>query len=106
MLTAHPTEINRRTLLAKHQDVARRLEELEVIQRAGGPEKVGRFEADQAKKGLMRAVEALWNSDEVRGNVAWLLSTCTLLKFRAMLTASALQREVYCHYCPSDISLL
>lgn len=69
VLTAHPTEINRRTLLAKHQDVARRLDDLEAIERAGGPDKAGRFEADQAKKGLMRAIEALWNSDEVSRGV-------------------------------------
>lgn len=42
VLTAHPTEINRRTLLVKHQEVARRLEELEQIDRMGGPQKAGR----------------------------------------------------------------
>lgn len=42
MLTAHPTEINRRTLLVKHQEVARRLEDLEQIDRIGGPEIAGR----------------------------------------------------------------
>lgn len=42
VLTAHPTEINRRTLLVKHQEVARRLEELEQIDRMGGPEVAGR----------------------------------------------------------------
>lgn len=42
MLTAHPTEINRRTLLVKHQEVARRLEELELIDRMGGAEVAGR----------------------------------------------------------------
>lgn len=42
VLTAHPTEINRRTLLVKHQEVARRLEELEKIDRMGGPQKAGR----------------------------------------------------------------
>lgn len=69
VLTAHPTEINRRTLLAKHQEVARRLEELEVIERTGGVAKAGRFEAQQATNGLKRAVEALWNSDKVNNVV-------------------------------------
>nr|AIT70053.1 phosphoenolpyruvate carboxylase [Sargassum henslowianum]AIT70055.1 phosphoenolpyruvate carboxylase [Sargassum vachellianum] len=68
VLTAHPTEINRRTLLAKHRDVAKRLEVLEQIDLAGGAEVTGRFEADEAVKGLTRAVEALWTSDEVRRN--------------------------------------
>ncbi|CAB1120385.1 unnamed protein product [Ectocarpus sp. CCAP 1310/34] len=66
VLTAHPTEVNRRTLLAKHQEVARRLEDLEQIDRIGGPEVAGRFEAEEAAQGLKRAVEALWTSDEVR----------------------------------------
>ncbi|CAN0359461.1 unnamed protein product [Ascophyllum nodosum] len=68
VLTAHPTEINRRTLLTKHREVARRLEVLEQIDLMGGAEVAGRFEADQAIKGLTRAVEALWTSDEVRRN--------------------------------------
>lgn len=42
VLTAHPTEINRRTLLVKHQEVARRLEELEQIDRMGGSKVAGR----------------------------------------------------------------
>lgn len=42
VLTAHPTEINRRTLLVKHQEVARRLEDLEQIDRMGGSAKAGR----------------------------------------------------------------
>eukprot|EP00903_Cladosiphon_okamuranus_P012924 g12067.t1 len=66
VLTAHPTEINRRTLLVKHQEVARRLEDLERIARMGGSEVAGRFEEQQANQGLERAVEALWTSDEVR----------------------------------------
>nr|AIT70056.1 phosphoenolpyruvate carboxylase [Scytosiphon lomentaria] len=68
VLTAHPTEINRRTLLVKHQEVARRLEDLEQIDRIGGPDVAGRFEAEEASEGLTRAVEALWTSDEVRRN--------------------------------------
>lgn len=43
MLTAHPTEINRRTLLVKHQEVARRLDDLEQIRRVGGVEVAGRY---------------------------------------------------------------
>lgn len=45
--------------------MARRLEELEQIARSGGPSKAGRFDELQARQGLKRAVEALWNSDEV-----------------------------------------
>ncbi|CAM9448933.1 unnamed protein product [Pylaiella littoralis] len=66
VLTAHPTEINRRTLLVKHQEVARRLEELELIDRMGGAEVAGRYEKMEAEQGLKRAVEALWTSDKVR----------------------------------------
>lgn len=42
VLTAHPTEINRRTLLVKHQEVARKLEDLEQIDRTGGVQQAGR----------------------------------------------------------------
>ncbi|CAN0391297.1 unnamed protein product, partial [Discosporangium mesarthrocarpum] len=62
VLTAHPTEINRRTLLAKHKEVSHRLEQLDMLEGQGG----GSFDKDQTLKGLERAVEAIWNSDEVR----------------------------------------
>ncbi|CAM9115334.1 unnamed protein product [Chrysoparadoxa australica] len=61
VFTAHPTEVNRRTLLHKHKQVSDSLEQLYM-----GGDKLIPFEKEQVAHNLFRAVESIWNSDEVR----------------------------------------
>mmetsp|Transcript_32432 Transcript_32432/g.114100 ORF Transcript_32432/g.114100 Transcript_32432/m.114100 type:complete len:965 (-) Transcript_32432:18-2912(-) len=59
VLTAHPTEVHRRTLLVKHRRVTDLLHELAD----GG----GRgFEKEELERDLAATVRALWGSDELR----------------------------------------
>eukprot|EP00904_Undaria_pinnatifida_P002802 jgi/Undpi1/12522/HiC_scaffold_6.g02191.m1 len=65
VLTAHPTEINRRTLLVKHQDVAKRLDHLEQIDRIGGAKVVRRIKPtpqDEARAGIAVIEQVLWDA--------------------------------------------
>jgi phosphoenolpyruvate carboxylase len=59
VLTAHPTEIARRTLLQKHNRLAASLDALDRLAPAG-PER------DEALDALRREITAVWLTDEIR----------------------------------------
>ncbi|KAH8060051.1 phosphoenolpyruvate carboxylase [Aureococcus anophagefferens] len=59
VLTAHPTEVHRRTLLAKHRRVAELLCQLDAFP-------AGSYEVEQLETELRGVVSALWGSDELR----------------------------------------
>ena len=55
VLTAHPTEVNRRTLLQKHNEIARLLSDLDYAT----PNETARIEA------LERVITEIWHTDEL-----------------------------------------
>ena len=59
VLTAHPTEVTRRTLIQKYDDITDCLEQLDT-RKLTPPEKA------QVQQRLKRAIVAAWNSDEIR----------------------------------------
>lgn len=59
VLTAHPTEVNRRTILRKHRALSEALSKLE------GKE-LSRFERHQTEAELKRTIASIWGSDEIR----------------------------------------
>lgn len=59
VLTAHPTEVKRRTLIRKDSNIAEQLEALELARRTGGPQ---RPIIDE----LRREITAYWLTDEIR----------------------------------------
>lgn len=59
VLTAHPTEISRRTLIQKYDDIADSLEKLDVM-------KLTPFEHQQQLAKLKRDIIAAWHTDEIR----------------------------------------
>lgn len=59
VLTAHPTEVTRRTLMHKYDEIARRLAELDRPDLT--PE-----ESTAAREALLRTVSAAWHTDEIR----------------------------------------
>ncbi|MEQ1761407.1 MAG: phosphoenolpyruvate carboxylase, partial [Vicinamibacterales bacterium] len=59
VLTAHPTEVSRRTLLRKYGRIAR------LLARRDRPD-LTRSEQDACHRGIAREVAAIWASDEVR----------------------------------------
>ncbi len=59
VLTAHPTEISRRTLIQKYDDIADSLEKLDVM-------KLTPFEREQQLAKLKRDIIAAWQTDEIR----------------------------------------
>lgn len=59
VLTAHPTEISRRTLIQKYDDIADSLEKLDVM-------KLTPFEREQQLAKLKRDIIAAWHTDEIR----------------------------------------
>jgi len=59
VLTAHPTEVNRRTILRKHRAISEALSKLE------GSE-LSSFERAQTKAELKRTIAGIWGSDEIR----------------------------------------
>ena len=59
VLTAHPTQVNRRTLQYKHNRIARLLEEKDR------PD-LGDFEKGQVIEDLVREITSLWQTDEIR----------------------------------------
>ncbi|KAG5177202.1 phosphoenolpyruvate carboxylase [Tribonema minus] len=61
IFTAHPTEVNRRTMLHKHKGVTLALEKMH-----SGKGYLTPFEQEQLELDVQRAVESIWNSDEVR----------------------------------------
>ena len=59
VLTAHPTEVMRRTLSLKYQRVARLLKEREQGN-------LSRFQKKELKRALMRVITEIWETDEIR----------------------------------------
>lgn len=59
VLTAHPTEVKRRTLIRKDNNIAAQLEALELARRTGEPQ---RLIIDE----LRREISAYWLTDEIR----------------------------------------
>jgi phosphoenolpyruvate carboxylase len=62
VLTAHPTEVNRRTTLQKHQRIQKILTNSDLLRATGGGKSFLKAEYDTA---LWREVSSLWLSDEV-----------------------------------------
>lgn len=59
VLTAHPTQVNRRTLQYKHSKIAM------LLQQHDRPDLTGE-EKEQVLQDLMREIAALWQTDELR----------------------------------------
>ena len=59
VLTAHPTEVTRRTLIQKYDDITDCLEQLDTL-------KLTPQEHGQVSQRLKRTIVAAWNSDEIR----------------------------------------
>lgn len=59
VLTAHPTEVNRKTLLRKYRTITEVLTTLDSTDLTG-------FERMQALKALKREIASIWGSDEIR----------------------------------------
>ena len=62
VLTAHPTEVHRRTFLLKHQRVTEALLQRDAHEALDSPS----FALDQTNESLRREVAAMWGSDEIR----------------------------------------
>jgi phosphoenolpyruvate carboxylase len=63
VLTAHPTEVNRRTILDKHRRVQSILTKADALQAsARGPTP---YEQEQLNRALEREIASIWQSDEV-----------------------------------------
>ena len=61
ILTAHPTEVNRKTLLTQTLCVQTHLASADSLRLSGG----GEYERREVSKGLEAAVQGIWMSDEV-----------------------------------------
>ena len=59
VLTAHPTEVNRRTLLRKYREIAECLAQLDK-------KDLSPYEKSQCEEGLRREISSIWGSDEIR----------------------------------------
>jgi phosphoenolpyruvate carboxylase len=59
VLTAHPTEVNRRTMLQKHQHVREFLEQ-------GDRDDLTLYERRELQAGLRREIATIWESDELK----------------------------------------
>lgn len=59
VLTAHPTEVTRRTLIRKYENVSKALGDLSRTD-------LHRYELDQLKERLRSTVDEIWYTDEVR----------------------------------------
>ncbi len=59
VLTAHPTEVTRRTLIQKHDEIAARLERLDQVSLTPA-------ERQQEEQQLRRLMVAAWETDEIR----------------------------------------
>jgi|EP00624_Nannochloropsis_granulata_P003040 phosphoenolpyruvate carboxylase len=60
VLTAHPTEVNRRTYLNKHKKVAMDMEKLHF------QGKLTPYEKSEVEKSLKREITSIWNSEMIR----------------------------------------
>ena len=58
VLTAHPTEVNRRTMLKKHKNVKALLEQLDYTH-------INAYEKRQIEKKLTAEIASIWQSDEL-----------------------------------------
>jgi len=61
VLTAHPTQVNRRTLLEKHGRVQKILTEADSLRNNGGTP----FQCQQLDDALRREIASIWQTDEV-----------------------------------------
>ena len=59
VLTAHPTEVNRRTLLRKYREISECLAQLDK-------KDLSPYEKSQCEEGLRREISSIWGSDEIR----------------------------------------
>eukprot|EP01038_Epipyxis_sp_PR26KG_P004144 gene4144-5898_t len=59
VLTAHPTEVNRRTLLRKHRSISEMLASLDR-------KDLTSFERQQVQDSLKREIASIWGTDEIR----------------------------------------
>lgn len=59
VLTAHPTQVMRRTLLSKNNKVANCLDKLDTLN-------ITPFEKEEAKNALIREISGSWLTDEIR----------------------------------------
>ena len=59
VFTAHPTEVSRRTVLFKRQQIADRLEQLDRLP-------LSDREAEEHERAILAEITALWQTDEVR----------------------------------------
>ncbi len=68
VLTAHPTEVHRRTFLLKHQRVTEALLQRDALDsaEAAADDAVMSYALEQTNKRLEREVAAMWGSDEIR----------------------------------------
>jgi phosphoenolpyruvate carboxylase len=59
VLTAHPTEVNRRTLLRKYKEVSESLAKLDK-------KDMSPYEKSECEEALRREIYSIWGSDEIR----------------------------------------
>lgn len=59
VLTAHPTEVNRRTMILKHQKIREYLE-------LGDQEDLTQYERRELQASLQREISSIWETDELR----------------------------------------
>ena len=74
VMTAHPTEVARRTLLEKHQRIARLLGERDT---AGADH----AEATRVREGLEAEIESLWQTDAIRSTAPGVLDEVNNMLF-------------------------
>lgn len=58
-MTAHPTEVNRRTLLRKYKEVSESLAKLDK-------KDMSPYEKSECEEALRREIYSIWGSDEIR----------------------------------------
>ncbi|GBG34623.1 Phosphoenolpyruvate carboxylase [Hondaea fermentalgiana] len=66
VLTAHPTEINRRTVIEKHRRITRFLEASDRLDRLNEGPPEHSYERRELEDSLKREVASLWSSDQIR----------------------------------------
>jgi phosphoenolpyruvate carboxylase len=59
VLTAHPTEVNRRTLLRKYKEISESLAKLDK-------KDLSPYEKSECEEALRREIYSIWGSDEIR----------------------------------------
>lgn len=62
VLTAHPTEVNRRTLLDKHRRVQELLTQADTLRDS---KKISKYQMERINTSLEREIALIWQSDEV-----------------------------------------